>query len=713
MSLQTPETPSSIVFSFVIPVYNTGTLLLEALQSVANQNFDLSKVEVVIVDDASSDPQTHNILKQIQSQQVFPELNIHVIVNATNMWSAQARNIGVKHSRGAYLVCLDSDDSIEPNFLYFSYLTLLAHPNASWVYPGVRKFGYRNKIDIPDDFSAKKLFLQNYIVITSPLKRDLWIELKGQQTPTLNNKLKLYEDWDFWLRALRKGYYGVPIKAPVFNYRQGMKSNMSRTEEEGILTTLFAYRQNWMSLFGIPKAQNKYDQINKQYVDDFDFFTRLFRSFMGKFFNRKPQYIRFYDLINFVFAPSRLVKNRLGAQNSFTKAHKMAGFFRAGAKPHRIPQEILDVNQGTFMFAHYWWHVGGAENVLLDYVKEVRPHASRLIDVVVDSKGPASKIKERFASVADLSVSLDVLAKGSYTQLNVLWEMILYEKPERIINMSNPFIYILAPYIKQVLPDIKIYDLLHCEDFEDNGWFEAAYHFQQYVDTRLVISEFWKEVLVQKYNEDPHKIQVVYNMIDYESFEREKGEKQALIESFNIPQSKKIIGFLGRFHEQKRPEIFVGLAEEMESFSDFHFVMIGEGPMLKELLPRMNALSNLTYLGPTKAPQKWYPLFDVAVFPSKYEGYPLVGIECAFLNIPMIAADIVGFNEIVSRGNVGLLYQVRSEQEDIESIKKILLKQYNELLLLGKNGTRFIHEYHNPEVIKPLIQNILVSPTSK
>jgi glycosyltransferase involved in cell wall biosynthesis len=99
-------------------------------------------------------------------------------------------------------------------------------------------------------------------------------------------------------------------------------------------------------------------------------------------------------------------------------------------------------------------------------------------------------------------------------------------------------------------------------------------------------------------------------------------------------------------------------------------------------------------------------MFDVAVFPSKYEGYPLVGIECAYLSLPIIAANIVGFREQIENGNIGLLYDIKGDDEDADSIKNILLHEYENLISLGKNGPAFVNKFHNREVIKAHIQKV-------
>lgn len=691
---------NNLLFSFIIPVYNTGEFLEECLESIISQQFDLSRVEIILIDDCSTDARTQQLIAEYSNTGHYKDFPVKVIQNKKNIWLSETRNEGAKVASGKYLVCLDSDDTIESDFLILSYLAFVSQPNASWVYPSVRKFGYKNKIDIADSFSAKSLFLQNSIVAVSPLKRDLWNKLNGQRTYRLPSGVKLFEDWDFWQRALGKGKFGVPIKKVIFNYRQGIKSNISRTEEEGSLTTLLSYRNNWKSIFSLRKSQNAYKKDLDKYIDSYGFVTRLFRKVIKKTTGRNPSSFTLSDLITYVLFPSSLVKKKLKSKVKYTKAHKMAGFKSGFELDLDVELPVCEDYSNTALCTHFWWHVGGAENIMLDYMKVIYSLYPNIVDVVMDSEGSASVLNDRFGAVSSKQFALDNFAHGPYPKLLALWELIKMEKPRIILNMSNPLIYILSPLIKEKFPQTIIYDLLHCEEFDDNGWFEAAFHYQKFIDKRIVTSDFWKEILIQKYAENPDKIHVVYNMIDYEKFLNEPRNRVSKLTQYKIDSSKKIVGFLGRFHEQKLPNIFLKLAELMESNPEFHFVMAGDGPLLQELLPQIKALKNLTYIGATRNPEKIFTMYDVAIFPSKFEGYPLVGIECAQIGLPIIAANVVGFREIVNNGKAGMLYEVISEQDDALRIKNILLYHYNELIELGKNGPAFVDKFHDKTQIK-------------
>jgi glycosyltransferase involved in cell wall biosynthesis len=384
----------------------------------------------------------------------------------------------------------------------------------------------------------------------------------------------------------------------------------------------------------------------------------------------------------------------------------MAGFIKGFKLDFDKHYPVCVQPSSHVLVTHFWWHVGGAENILLDYIKELRYCNRNVTDVVINCNDRAGVLKNRFARVSNKQYALEDFAHGPYPRLLALWEVIKNEKPGFILNMSNPLLYILSPLIKEKFPNTVIYDLLHCEDYDDNGWFEAAYQYQNFIDKRIVTSDFWKEVLIKKYNERAEKIEVIHNMIDYDRFINTTFTRKQLLDQFGIDSSKRIIGSLGRLQLQKRPDIFVRVAELMENEKNYHFVMAGDGDMYEGLKDRIDRLSNLTYLGATKNPENVYPMFDVAVFPSKYEGYPLVGIECAYLSLPIIAANIVGFREQIENGNIGLLYDIKGDDEDADSIKNILLHEYENLISLGKNGPAFVNKFHNREVIKAHIQKV-------
>lgn len=96
--------------SVIIPTYNRANLLLETLQSVANQQY--RPIEVLIVDDGSTDA-TPAIVGQFTKKHQHADFSVHFL-SQTNQGASVARSLGLEHSTGEYIQFLDSDDLLHP-----------------------------------------------------------------------------------------------------------------------------------------------------------------------------------------------------------------------------------------------------------------------------------------------------------------------------------------------------------------------------------------------------------------------------------------------------------------------------------------------------------------------------------------------------------------------------------------------------------------------
>jgi len=690
------------LISIIVPVHNTGSLLYETLDSICIQNIDLNQVETIIIDDSSDDQKTLEVIDELQLTNKYKNLDLKILRNETNQWVSASRNRAVSKASGKYLVLLDSDDVLTPDYLSLSYITLKSFPKASWVYPSVIKFGFRNCVDIAPNYSAKNLLVENYCVVTSMMKMELWNELKGHRLTKLSNGLHLHEDWDFWQRAIKKGRFGVPIKKPVFKYRQRLRSNITRNDEESNVTTLLSIRKNWRAFLRVPRSQNLYKE-NDKYTEKTGTLQKIFQKLAKVFFNRSPKRIAIKDTFLYIISPRLFAKKRLSRKTMKTKAHTMAGFISKFSFTPNLEAEVIipKKSEKKVLITHYFWHLGGAEKILLSYIEVLHKAGYEIIDVVVTGTGNGAEYKSDFSEFATRQYDLSQISdEFQYPKMNALWEIFKMETPTCILNMSNPFTYLISKQVQLHSPNVPIVDLIHNEEFNDTGWFGAAESFQKYLTKRIVTSDFWKEVLMQKYGEPSEKVIVLKNPIEYkDKFIPSPNIKQELRSYYKIPDDIKVVGFLGRIDVQKQPHLFIHLAKKLIHRDDLKFVMVGDGPLLSEYEAQIRACSNLIHIPATATPERMFNLFDVAVFPSLYEGYPMVGLECASLNIPMIAPSINGFREQIEDGKFGIKYHPTNTLEDVSKIIEIIEKQWDELISLGKNGRVFINEHHNSEVL--------------
>ena len=99
--------------SIIIPVYNTEKYLRECLDSVLAQT--MTEIEVLCVDDGSTDSSLA-ILREYAVKD--PRLTLYT---QDHQFAGAARNLGIKHAVGKYLLFLDSDDVFDPQLVEKSY----------------------------------------------------------------------------------------------------------------------------------------------------------------------------------------------------------------------------------------------------------------------------------------------------------------------------------------------------------------------------------------------------------------------------------------------------------------------------------------------------------------------------------------------------------------------------------------------------------------
>lgn len=110
-------------FSVVTAVYNVSKYLPEFIASIEQQRFDLGELEVIAVDDGSTDDSLR-LLREWAARQ--PELV--TVITKPNEGQGSARNVGIEHVRGAWVTMPDPDDLLEPDYFANVARFLDQHP---------------------------------------------------------------------------------------------------------------------------------------------------------------------------------------------------------------------------------------------------------------------------------------------------------------------------------------------------------------------------------------------------------------------------------------------------------------------------------------------------------------------------------------------------------------------------------------------------------
>ncbi len=189
-------------FSIIIPAYNYAHFLPVTLASVLAQQIEPEDLEIVIVDDGSTDD-TRKVVK------TFAHPSIKYIYQK-NAGHSAARNTGLQHANGAYVVFLDADDLLAPGYLDSQRTWLKQNPGTDiavslnerifTLYPHKYFFSLG-----PWRMRKQHLELHLFYLNISPPSAFCIRRACLPDAIRFDSSLPACEDYDFWLQCLMSG----------------------------------------------------------------------------------------------------------------------------------------------------------------------------------------------------------------------------------------------------------------------------------------------------------------------------------------------------------------------------------------------------------------------------------------------------------------------------------------------------------------------------
>jgi glycosyltransferase involved in cell wall biosynthesis len=185
------------------------------------------------------------------------------------------------------------------------------------------------------------------------------------------------------------------------------------------------------------------------------------------------------------------------------------------------------------------------------------------------------------------------------------------------------------------------------------------------VEKIIAVSEFSKRQLVQEFNIDQSRVEVVYPFIDPLELRLPASDVQDDIkDGAGLGNCDFVVGGCGYLNIQKAPELFVLVAAEVKKRSpalNCRFVWLGgvldsmETQVLIAEAARLGVADRVIFLGEKATPYDYFSAFDVFLLTSREESFGLVVLESAFLRTPAICfRNVSGIDEFVG-SEAGLL----------------------------------------------------------
>lgn len=216
-------------------MFNAEKTIIRTLDSVRNQDYDLSQFEVIIINDGSTD----SSIKLVENyRDIHPELNIKII-SQENGGVSKARNTGLKIATGEYIAFLDSDDEwlpqktktqmkfLEDEKLNVDFITSLRNGEKIW-------FPYKKEAFNLARITLGKLLLRvDGQTSTALFKRKVLVN-----TGFFDENQRYSEDANYWMKVSKNNSMYILGEELVFTGggkrsfgASGLSANLSEMEK--------------------------------------------------------------------------------------------------------------------------------------------------------------------------------------------------------------------------------------------------------------------------------------------------------------------------------------------------------------------------------------------------------------------------------------------------------------------------------------------------
>lgn len=281
--------------SVIVPVYNKEKYIHTILRQLVDQSFD--SYECLLINDGSTDNSGLICDEFAKQDKRFK------VIHTANGGVSNARNIGLDKAIGKYITFVDADDEIHNNFLLNLY-NCIERNNVDLVVSSYKKFwDYKNEINVVNyPIVNKVLKFANVLETFAYIQKNTGIfgcccskifKKSLIENIRFDNKLRLAEDFDFYLKLYNKIESIYFDDKPYYYYRQEAENSSCLVNDYNIdylsqLKLNLRYKQFLIN-------NNSYNLDNKIIVDELInnyFYFSLFYSSIDELNNRIDTLLR-------------------------------------------------------------------------------------------------------------------------------------------------------------------------------------------------------------------------------------------------------------------------------------------------------------------------------------------------------------------------------------------------------------------------------------
>lgn len=337
--------------------------------------------------------------------------------------------------------------------------------------------------------------------------------------------------------------------------------------------------------------------------------------------------------------------------------------------------------------------VGGLETLLVDFIKKSDEMAPKDVDftIVVMNDKVDENLKKELMSVKYKVYFLD--RKEGHKHPKYLFQLfnVIKENNIDIIHTHNPGGQYWSVLCKILKPNLKliytIHDSIIIKNLNKWGLFINKF----FVDMNIAISNIIYEDCLK---DGIKKVVKIYNGVDVKKFVPNRIESKNK-EIFNIINIARITYY------KKGQDILIkalkickdkGMKFCCNFAGGIYDYDIESFEYLKSLIKHLSLEENIQFLGNCENISELLNKSDLFILPSRYEGLPISLLEAMSANVPVIASNISGSNDLIKHNQNGLLF----ESENHSDLADKILYLYNnkeKMKCFAENAYKFVQDF--------------------
>jgi len=224
------------------------------------------------------------------------------------------------------------------------------------------------------------------------------------------------------------------------------------------------------------------------------------------------------------------------------------------------------------------------------------------------------------------------------------------EKNFDIIH-SHDWLTFPAGVLAKELSDKPLVVHVHATEFDRSGEninkavYDIEKHGMQSADKVIAVSNYTKNIIIERYGIHPSKVVTVHNGVDFPN----DNNSQRIIR----PVNEKLVSFLGRITFQKGPDYFIEAANKvLKKVKNVRFVIAGSGDMRNRIVKEVakyKISSKVNFAGFLKGEEvsRLLRMSDVYVMPSVSEPFGITPLEAMQYDVPVIISKQSGVSEVL------------------------------------------------------------------